>query len=432
MTGKPLYIVVTPFFPSPDNWRGAYCYDFVVALKKTGRYRVEVFVPGKGGDYTIGDVRVHGFATRQLPSNISPFIFSGWNQKSFLRAVEESGIKIEDVAICHGHTANLGIYPLAVKRMNNGCLTLLHHHDKESFGLNMGMFRHCWLYNMIEFPILRTLHEKIDCHVFISEASRRNFLLAPKTDGEIYEGYIRQMRWLPYRPVKIQNSIILHNGVNIQIFNKGMGDKPNRPTPGDRMHRQLCQWQRSRDLAQSCREGLIACIANFIDWKNQITLLRAVRLLQEKEMKIKVIFIGSGPEMEKCRRFVKANNIDAEFRTEVEHAALPDLYRAIDLFVLPSYFEGFGCVFTESWACGTPFITCEGQGMDDLIPAEVRNLWLCKPRDPEDLAAKIKYYIENRPAQQLKGEIDIDKLVPEFVRNVETIRADMLTRQKGA
>ena len=73
--GKPIYIVVTPFFPSPTNWRGAYCYDFVVALMKTGVYDVRVFVPGTGEDYTIGDIRVHRFPTRQLSSNIFPFLF---------------------------------------------------------------------------------------------------------------------------------------------------------------------------------------------------------------------------------------------------------------------------------------------------------------------------------------------------------------------
>ena len=64
--------------------------------------------------------------------------------------------------------------------------------------------------------------------------------------------------------------------------------------------------------------------------------------------------------------------------------------------------------------------------MDDLIPAEVRNLWLCKPRDPEDLAAKIKYYIESRPVQHLAAEIDIDKLVPDFVEKIEALREKSL------
>lgn len=394
----PVYIIVTPFFPSPDNWRGAYCYDFVVALKKIGQYCVEVFVPGKGEDYTIGDIRVHRFAAKQLPSNVLPFLFSRRNQKSFLHAVEMAGINTANIAVCHAHTANFAIYPIAVKARNAKCITLLHHHDLASFGLNLGVLRHCWLYNLMQFPILRKWHEKIDCHVFISEASRKSFLKAPDAGWSVFDDYRKQMRWLPYRPPKIKGSVILHNGIDANIFNAGIRTKNSVFT--------------------------IGCIGNFIELKDQISLLKAVKLMNCDG--VKVVFIGTGPEMERCRAFAKNHGIDAEFGSEVRHEKLPEYYRAIDLFVLPSYFEGFGCVFTESWACGTPFITCEGQGMDDLIPEGERGLWLCKPKSPTDLAVKIKYYIESRPVQHLAAEIDIDKLVPDFVEKIEALREKSL------
>ena len=215
---NPVYIVVTPFFPSPNDWRGSYCYDFVVALNKAGRFRVEVFVPGVGDDYEIDGVEVHRFSTYQLPSSIFPFLCTKKNQKSFLRAVERAGITIHDVAVCHGHTAELSIYPLAVKKQNSNCLTLLHHHDLQSFGLNGGILKHCWLHNIIQFPLLRWRHEQIDCHIFCSEASRSSFLAAPDTKWTDYADYKRQMRWLPYRPAKIRKSVILHNGVDTTIF----------------------------------------------------------------------------------------------------------------------------------------------------------------------------------------------------------------------
>ena len=78
-------------------------------------------------------------------------------------------------------------------------------------------------------------------------------------------------------------------------------------------------------------------------------------------------------------------------------------------------------MFLEAWCCGVPFITCEGQGMDDMISDDDRNLWLCKERDPEDLAEKILYYLENRPVQHLVGETDIDKLIPGFLDELEQL-----------
>jgi len=403
MLHRPVYIVVTPFFPSPTSWRGPFCLDFVKALERTGKYDVKVFVPGVGEDYEIEGIKVYRFPTRQLPSNILPFLFRRKNERSFLNAVQRIGIDIQDVAVCHGHTANFAMYPLAVKRLNPNCQALLHHHDPQSFGLGMGILRHCSLYNAWLFCQFRKLFEQIDCHVFISEMVKRSFLLAPDASWTIYENYRRQMRgprFFHCRPVRIKRSVILHNGVDTSIFHPVPSTKHQAPST----------------------IFTIGCIANFVDWKDQATLIKAVGLLKEP---VKVIFVGSGPTFQHCKEL--ANSIVDlhlqptpifEFRTEVPHEQLADFYHSLDLFVLHSYFEGFGCVFTEAWSCGVPFITCEGQGMDDLIPAEARSLWLCKEESPEDLATKIVRYIQEQPQQNLSGPIDIDTLVGAFVKEL--------------
>ena len=388
------YIVVTPFFPSPSNWRGSYCYDFVRALMRNGRYDVRVFLPGNTDDtYDVGGVHVTVFRVRHLPSAVFPFLFRRFNERSFLAAVQRAGIGIADIAVCHGHTAFCGIYPLAIKALNPNCLTLIHHHDLASFGLNLGRLRHCWPYNMLMFPVLRRMHEKMDCHVFVSEMSRNSFLSAPSAEWTVNADYRQQMRWLPYRPPRIKKGLVFHNGVDTEKFHP----KTNRAINDN---------------------FTIGCIGNYLELKGQMTLLKAVVQLHN----VKVLLIGSGPMRAKCEAFAREHGIDAEFRNEVPHEQLREFYCSIDLFVLPSYFEGFGCVFTESYACGVPFITCEGQGIDDLVPEEERHFWLCKPMDADDLASKIEYFFKNRPTQHLKGEIAIQPLVDDFVRKIESLR----------
>lgn len=430
------YLYVTPFFPTPSNWRGAYGYDFVKALQRAleangqcegEQWKVLVFKPGDGKDYEIGGVKVHTFKARHLPSNILPFLFKRQNQKSFLKKVEtiicstfnlQPSACFDSVEVCHGNTATFAIYPLAVKRLNAKCKTLLHHHDLASFGLNMGRLRHCWLYNFYMFPVLRKLHEAIDAHVFISEASRKSFLMAPDTSWTIFEDYKKQMRGLPYRSAKIRDSIILHNGVDKSIFNvEGRVKSVDRGVEG---------------------EFVIGCVGNFDDGKDQMTLLLAVAILKLEGRMLRVRFVGSGPYLEECKQYAKKHNIDAEFLTEMRHEQLPKFYRSLDLFVLPSYFEGFGCVFAEAHSSGVPFITCEGQGVDDILEVRSKSLecrvdnpWLCKPRDVDGLAKKIADAIDKMKArgegegrkdinliQPLTEDQSIDKLVEKFVEQV--------------
>ena len=402
------YIVVTPFFPTLTNWRGAYCYDFVVALKRLRPdLRVEVFVPGQPKEYELNGLWVHTFSVRRMPSNVFPFLFHKFNEGQFLKAIASLEIDVKDVVVCHGHTVDCAIYPLALKRLNPNCLTLLHHHDLASFGLNNGMLRHCGLYNLIEYSILRRYHSRIDCHVFISEMSRKSFLSVPDASWTDYDDYRRQFRWLRRcrKPV-VKGSVVLHNGVDVQMFYP-------------------------RSAAETRKESTltIGCIGNFSDLKGQMILLEAMAKIPTKEFDWRIRFVGSGKIRHDCEQFVERHGWKnrVSFEEEVRHEKLPDFYRSLDLFVLPSSFEGFGCVFTEAYACGTPFITCEGQGMDDLIPDEERYLWLTKPHDADDLARKILYYFEKRPVQHLAGPLSFDELIPPFVEHLMKIAREQAT-----
>lgn len=394
---QPVYLYITPFFPSAESWRGAYCFDFVKSLMRTGRYDVHVFMEGDGQDYEILGIKVHRFPVKRLPSNVLPFLFSRSNGRSFLQKVAGCGISLDEVAVCHANTANYGIYPLAVKKANPKCLTLLHHHDLQSFGLNNGILCHCWPYNLIQFPRLRKMHEKIDCHVFISEQARRSFLAVPDTSWTQYGYYKKQMRGLGfYRSPKIKKSLVLHNGVDTSLFTPDTTVKAGRPFT-------------------------VGCVGNVNSLKDQIGLLKALAIADKQLDDWRLKLLGSGNNESELRAFVASHGMvgKVEFLREVQHGQLPDFYRSLDLFVLPSWFEGFGCVFTEAWACGVPFITCEGQGACDLIPEGERNIWLCRQRDPEDLASKIIHYFKERPQQHLSGPIAIDELVSRFVADID-------------
>ncbi len=387
-----VYVYVTPFFPSPESWRGAYGYDFVKALQRLGKYDVRVLVPGDGEDYVYQGVQVHRFPVKYLPSAILPFLFARRNEHSFLSKLKSIGVDVSTVSVCHGNTAFFSIYPLALKKLNPKIQTLLHHHDLQSFGLNLGKLRHVWLHKMINFFALRKRFEQIDCHVFISEAARRSFLTVPEASWTVYDEYKKQMRGLGlFRGVRIQKSVVLHNGVDTAQF-----------TPDGR---------------QPHNGFVMGCVANFGQLKDHQSLLEAVNQLRGQLSDWKLRLKGSGVTLAWCREFVERNQLQeyVSFESEVDHAQLPDFYRSLDLFVLPSYFEGFGCVFTEAWACGTPFITCEGQGMDDLILPGERSLWLCKPKDSTDLAEKILRYYNDHSKQYLAESVDIDVLVKRFI-----------------
>jgi glycosyltransferase involved in cell wall biosynthesis len=62
--------------------------------------------------------------------------------------------------------------------------------------------------------------------------------------------------------------------------------------------------------------------------------------------------------------------------------------------VLPSRYEGLGCVYLEAMACAKPVIACRGQGIDEIID-HGSNGWLIPVAGLEELVQGLQVLLEN-------------------------------------
>lgn len=403
---KNIYLFITPFFPCDGRHYGSYSYDFIQALKRNSDFNVLVFVPGRGLDYDFNGCHVYRFATRCIPSGILPMAFSRWNQRSFLRKLDsvasEEAFSIDDVKVCHCNTLPFAIYSVAVKRLNMKCKTILHHHDLASIGLRIGVFRHIWIHKVVSYIWLRRLAALIDLHVFISSACRNSFLSFPDTSWSVYSDYRKLSKGMAFfRPPKIKDSIILWNGVDLSLFNAN-GKK------------------------KSSDAFVVGCIGNFIEVKDHLSLVKAIHHISSRIPGLRLEFLGDNGYAryrDPVKKYINDNKLEGvvSILPHVDHTALPDVYRNWDLFVLPSWFEGLGCVYLEAFACGTPFIGCVGQGIEDCINPSEAQYWLASPKDPVALSEKIFDYYTTRRTQSITGPIDIDEIVRKFIDKIEDV-----------
>jgi len=107
----------------------------------------------------------------------------------------------------------------------------------------------------------------------------------------------------------------------------------------------------------------------FVKYKGLEYLLRAMKHVEQGTL----IIAGKGEEELRLKKLVHdLNIINVKFIGLISHQELPRLYKASDVYVLPSISRGenFGIAALEAMACGTPVVASDLPGVRELVTDE--------------------------------------------------------------
>lgn len=368
MTKKNTYLVLTPFFPSKNNFIGSYIYDQLNEIRNQIDFNIIVIklttLLNKDSDYVFDDFQVKHFRVYDLPFFILPGLFNTINKKRFSRFLLLKEIK--RIKYIHCHVS----YPSCYIVDDINAKKIAQHHGIDVLQLNNGRidFIKKLQKNYLVDNTLRKLN-KFDLQVAVSN------LVLTKLNS--------------YKKYYSNNEYVLYNGVNNQKFYNIKTSKNSIFT--------------------------IGCVANFWNIKDQITLIKSIQYLITNVVKVKLRLVGSGPTYNKCLEYVKNNNLEdyVFFESEMPHNKLNIFFNSIDLFVLPSYYEALGCVYLESWATETPFIAIKHQGIAEIVPNK-KNM-LANAKDFIDLSNKIHYFIKNKTIIKFPNRLCINSTISKYL-----------------
>lgn len=110
----------------------------------------------------------------------------------------------------------------------------------------------------------------------------------------------------------------------------------------------------------------------------------------------KLDIYGWGPESEKVNQLVKSMKLEdiISMHGEVSHDKLMRTLKDYDVFILPSFQEGFPNAILEAFAIGLPVITSDVGEITDTVEDGV-NGYVIKADSPESIRAAIQKYTDN-------------------------------------
>lgn len=143
-------------------------------------------------------------------------------------------------------------------------------------------------------------------------------------------------------------------------------------------------------------DGFVLFFGRLAEKKGATYLVEAMRRVHERMPGVGLVIAGYGPEEQALREKVKELNLQerVQFVGRKSHPQIVSLLHACRAAAVPSIIdsrgetEGMPTVVVEALAAGVPVVGSNVDGIPDVI-RHTENGWLCREKDPDDLAEKL-------------------------------------------
>jgi glycosyltransferase involved in cell wall biosynthesis len=156
-------------------------------------------------------------------------------------------------------------------------------------------------------------------------------------------------------------------------------------------------------LGLSAGDLVIGAVGRLEEQKGHAHLMAALPELRREIPELAVLLVGEGRRQEDLRRQVRDLGLEGTVRFLGTRRDLPEIYRALDLFVQPSLWEGLPLALLKAMGAGLPVVATRVSGSREAVVDGV-NGCLVDPGDPQALARAILALHRHPEARRRLGE----------------------------
>ena len=216
--------------------------------------------------------------------------------------------------------------------------------------------------------------------------------------------------------VGLQRSLIINYGIDLDKFNyqKKYGNLKS-------------------ELNIAPDETLVGYIARITIQKDPHTLMMAIAEVLKKTSKVKFLVIGDGDLKESMISLAKKLSITNHITFQNFRQDTPNILSDIDIYCLPSLWEGLPIGLLEAMAMGKAVVATPVDGTKEVVKDGFSGI-LVPQQSPTKLAEAIIYLHENKDRIKVYGEnarkqIELKFEVKRMAREVEAVYTKTLKEQ---
>ena len=172
---------------------------------------------------------------------------------------------------------------------------------------------------------------------------------------------------------------------------------------------------------------VIGTVGRFFPQKGQKYLLEAVAKVRNNFPHIAVFVIGDGSLKEELQDHTKNLNIEQNIIFTGVRRDIPALLAAMDIFIFPSLWEGFGNALVEAMAAGKPIIATDIPSVREILDSGKSGI-VVPPANSEAIAQSLELLLSDRALAENLGNAARERALSSFTIDSTVRRYSSLYR----
>lgn len=224
--------------------------------------------------------------------------------------------------------------------------------------------------------ILKQAINHSDANVFVSDSQRQY--------------YVEKYR------LRIENQHVIYNGISFDKLDC------NPPISDNWVDIKLRD-----ELQLNPKTLLLGTVGNFVPGRDQFSLCRFVKLLDEQKVDFHFVFVGKKSEAnpllyDDCYNFCKVNNLLTKISFLGSRNDVPSILKQLDAFFFSTDHDTFGIAVVEAMAAAIPVFVNDWEVMNE-ITSSGKYATVYKTKDEAGLLREFMLFLQNKKSYEAKA-----------------------------